>query len=450
MYLLAREVLPEKGQAIIAATASCAFLTGVLPYSSDRLFFIPFEIADAMFPALLLITYKFLRTSSISWGVLLFVMILLFPPLHPLPTIAFLIIIFSIPLAYKVYRIFNRKFTMGNKSFITFNVIIFLFTLAWLIQWISTYWAATVQSLASFLFYGGDTYISLLNQGTTTATSYGYGPAQIILLIVKLMGGAMLFGILSLIAFPLILKELRTKKELIHLFSMYGPLVLLGISMIALYASNVSFGPLRLLEYTSIFCTMIVAYLIYYVIVRARMPKKYFYKSALAILIVLLVVVFINGILVIYPASYTMDTNQVQTTLHEIDGMGWLLNNGDSNISITSLYLAPYRFANYMLTPQEQKKWALTSAYPVDYPDLLKVPLHFGYDKNASLSQHFVWNVYMITTERDQSIYKDIYPGMAQYRYDDSDYQKLNDDPKTDKVYSNDEFDVWYVFHAIP
>ncbi len=450
IYLLAREVLPEKGQAIIAVTASCAFLTGVLPYSSDRLFFIPFELANALFPVLLLITYKFLKTSSISWGLLLFIMIVLFPPFHPLPSVAFLIIIFSIPVAYHVYKLYNRKFTMGNKNFITFNAVIFLFALAWFIQWISTYWTPTVQSLASFLFYGGATYASLLNQDTSTANSFGFGPLQIIILVLKLMGGALLFGILSLIAFPIIVKDLRNNKETFHLFSMYGPLLFLGVTMIILYMSNVSFGPLRMLEYTSIFCTLIVAYLIYHVMTKARQPKKYLQKFAVVVLGIIMVAVFFNGIMGIYPSSYTLDTNQVQTTIHDIDGMSWLLHNGDTDVSITSLYLAPYRFANYMLSPEEQKKWALPSAYPVDYPNVLKVPFHFSYDQNSSLSQHFIWNMYMITTLRDKSIYKDIYPGMAQYRYDDEDYQKLNEDTKTDKIYSNDEFDVWYIFRVSP
>ncbi len=442
-YFFAREVLPEKGQAIIASTASMAFLNGVMPFASDHIFFLPNMLANALLPALLLAFYKFLKTSRLSWGVLLFAMLVLYPVFHPLPTVIFMIIVLAMPLAYIGYRLLNGGFKISDRSLIVFNAAILLFVAVWFVQWISNYWNDTVASFLYLVFYGGSNYMELLNKDAANASLYGFGIVNIAIEVLKIMGGALAFSVISIIGLPIILRHVRKDGKAYMVLSLYSPILLMGILIGIVYFSNVGFGPLRVVEYIGLFCTPIVGYLIYTLIIRARGPGQTLARLALTGAGVVLIAVFINGILGVYPSAYTLSTS-VQTTQQDLKGMGWLFNDGEYNMSITSLNLAPYRFADSLLTPDEGKKWRLIRLYPADYPELLKVPYHFGYDNYTSVQDYFKINFYLIITEMDRSIYTDIYPDMAKHRFEAGDFDKLGSDPALNKVYSNNEFDVWY------
>lgn len=444
-YLMAREILPEKGQSILATTAACTFLTGVLPFAMAHIYFVPNMLANALLPALLLVIFKYLKTTSPAWGVLTFIMLILFPPFHPLTTIALIMIIAGIPLANIVYRMYDRKFTVENKSLVAFNAVIVLVVLVWLMQWVSFYWDGAITSLLRYIFYGGANYLTLINNDASVASQYGFGISYILGQILKTMGGVLFFMLLTLISLPMILKEVRQDKRIYTLLLLYGPIVLLGLTMTALYISNLSMGPLRILEYLSILSTVIVGYFIYHLIVKARGKGKYLRKAALGLMIVLLCAVFINGTFILYPTPYYLMLNE-QTTYKEAGGMKWVLDAGDRNMTINTLTLAPWRYAQFMLSPADTKSWHFLNVYPNDYPDYLKLPYHFGYDTNASLASHFLINMYVVTTLRDKSQYTDIHPEMARYRYEPSDFDNMSTDHGLDKIYTNSEMDVWRLF----
>lgn len=441
-YLLAKEILPEKGQAMIATTLSCAFLTGVLPFSSDHLFFIPNMVANAIFPVWILALFKYLRTASLSWGLALYALILLFIPFHPITAIALMVIISTIPLGLFAYRYLIKKSSAGTRSIIATSAVIFLIILVWFVIWVSNYWTGTVQSLLRYILYGGASYLTLLNNDASSASIYGYGIVNVVSQILKMMGGAFAFVLLSVLCLPIIWKELRKNSQVLQILTLYGPIVFLGIVMVILYVSNISFGPLRFIEYISIFTTIIVAYLVYYFIIRSRGSKNFLNKAALLGITGALIIVFINGIFVVYPSSYTLNLNE-QTSQHELKGIGWFLDNGDMNGSTTSMNLILYRYAHYLLTPEEQKAWRL----PIDAPPELIIPYHFNYDQSSTLAEYFPHNTSIVTSLRDESIYTDIYPQMAKYRFSPQDFQNLSADRSIEKVYTNDEMDIWYVFH---
>lgn len=450
-YLMARQILPEKGQAILAMTAACTFLTGVLPFAMAHIYFVPNMLANAMIPALLLVVFKFLKTSSPAWGALTFILLILYPPFHPLATIALIMIIAGIPVANFVYRLFDRKFTVDNKSLVAFNAVIVLVLLVWLMQWVSFYWDGAITSLLRYIFYGGANYLTLVGNDASQANQYGYGIWYILGQILKTMGGVLFFMLLALISLPLILLEMRHDKRLYTLLLLYGPIVLLGLTMTALYISNLSMGPLRILEYLSILSTVIVGYFIYHLIIKARGKGRYIRKAALCLMVAALCVVFVNGTFILYPTPYYLMLNE-QTTPQEAGGMQWILQAGDSNLTIDTLTLAPYRYAQFMLSPAEVKAWHFLGVYPSEYPDYLRLPYHFGYDTNDTLASHYLINLYLVTTLRDTTQYTEIQPAMAKYRYEPSDFDNLSYDRSLNKIYTNSEMDVWTLFQksAIP
>jgi hypothetical protein len=120
--------------------------------------------------------------------------------------------------------------------------------------------------------------------------------------------------------------------------------------------------------------------------------------------------------------------------------MQWSLDNYDGKLGITSTTLWPYRYVHYFYDIGSWKNFNMTS---LQRPEDLTVPYHFGYDKSNTLSSSFDTDLYLITTARDLTIYTDIFPEMADLRYNESDFLKINQDKSLSKIYSSGEFNNW-------
>jgi hypothetical protein len=166
---------------------------------------------------------------------------------------------------------------------------------------------------------------------------------------------------------------------------------------------------------------------------------------ALALVIILLVGVSMNGMLKLYPSPYIVSSSY-QTTQTEVEGMNWLFHSRNLDIKISGISIAPGRFADLLLTPEEKRAqrfpgyWALAEE--------MKVPFHFGYNNHSSLSASYNENVYLGLTQRDKSIFVDVLPEIAELRWYLNDFEKLEYDRGVDKLYTSGGFDVWYV-HAL-
>jgi hypothetical protein len=124
--------------------------------------------------------------------------------------------------------------------------------------------------------------------------------------------------------------------------------------------------------------------------------------------------------------------------------MNWLFHNRDLAIKMSGMSIAQHRFADLLLTPEEKAEQKI----PWRLPEELRVPYHFGYNNSSSLSTSYDRDVYLGLTQRDKSIYVDVLPEMAEFRWYPSDFEKLAHDQGVDKLYTSGGMDVWYV-HAL-
>lgn len=437
MYFFAKSILHNKSMSIMVYVASSALLPQYM------LILAPNHQANALLPLALFIIAKYINTKKMQWKILGSLIILFYPPFHILPAFILEIILVSLWIPKRVFSLITKdKMNKDDsiESIDKFNVDFSLFLIIWGIFWISSFrvWTMTMQRLRGLLLLGGPTHFSLLMGMMRFAGNNHY---NIIEYVLKMLGGTLVYMIITIASIPFLWKELHTNKENISLIALYGPLSIISSCIMMFYFLNLIFGPLRLIVYINLMCSIFTGFIIFKIIEKTRsINKKYISNLILGFIVIFIVVIFAVGVQIIYPSSYILSTSW-HTTKTEVDGMGWFVHNMDSRIGITGISIAPGRFADFLLTPEAKKNQII----PWYLSDEMKVSPHFGYNDHSSLSELYDKDVYLIIPRKNKSIYVDVVPEMAKDGWYPSDFDKLENDKGLDKLYMNGEFDVWYV-----
>ena len=434
MYLFAKSILSDKGQIILATVASSTFIHGWYLTTT------PNHLSNLYFPFLLFVLIKTFITRKMAWKILLLIMVFSYPPFHPVPTLALIIFLVTLWLPQKIFNLTNKELKSYVNVLVSFNFTLLTILFVWGISWISSFgvWQSTIRNVHRLMNEGGPSYVSELADQVTYAQGYGYNVYE---QVFKVMGGSLVYIILALICLPIIWKGINSNKKFSNIFLLYGPLSALGIFTLVLFVLNIGFGPLRMVIYIDILTTIFVGFILYEIINKSRnLNRKYMSIFACGLVIIFLVGVSLSGMMKLYPSPYILKTNY-QTTQTEMEGMDWLFNHRNLDIDISGISIAPRRFADLLLTPEE------TIAQNVPYYLTTEqiAPNHFGYDNNIYLSNSYEKDIYLALTERDKTIYVDVYPEIAEFKWFSMDFEKLEYDTSVNKLYTNDGFDLWYV-----
>jgi hypothetical protein len=309
----------------------------------------------------------------------------------------------------------------------------------WFIFWISSFpaWDYSVKGLYQVIIAeGGISRASDALNLVSYAQGYGYDVTEQIL---KRLGGPLILGILALLAFPLILKESLKNRAERDLFSLYGPFVLVSVLIPLLYLYNPVFDPIRLVIYAAMLGAAFTAYLLAYLLRSAEKGKNRIGQRIVSLFaLAILAVLFLLGFLNIYPSPYNL-TPSYHTTQSEVIGMNYFYAHRDVNISVMCITAAPGRFAEAFLTPTERRVQRLPQYM---LPDKGLAPWHFGYDSSFSLSDSYAGKTNLLTVQRDTVIYTDYLPDMARFRFTPRDFERLDDDPGVNDLYSNGGFEI--------
>jgi len=440
MYLFAKSILPEKGQVILATVASMALLQGwYLNLTSNHL-------SNLAFPLALFLLVKSFSPGTAPWKILFIIMVFLFAPFHPVPTLMLLSILLTIWLFPKLFAAPRENILSGNTITISrFNFAISALLFVWAITWVSSFyvWDATIRNIHTLITEGGETHLMRLVTNIQYAEVYGYNVTEYFF---KLYTGIVIYIILALIAFPILRKRVRFQSNLTNLGSLYGPLAICAMFIMVLYFLNIGFGPLRLLIYIVILCTPFVGFMLYEMLKHAWSGSGFLSKLTAALVLIILIGATMNGIMKLYPSPYIYEANW-QITQTEILGMDWFLHNKDTSKELTSWSIPPGRFAAFLLTPQErsgrQDLRRLKGGLCV--PDELRLPYHFGYENYSSLGEYYSKDLYLVLNRKDKVMYTEIFPRMAKFRFLPQDFHRLEEDPSVCKLYSNGGFESWYI-----
>jgi len=436
MYFLAKSILPDKRQVILAAVAGTALIGGWY------LNLTPNHLSNLLFPLALYLLVRSFIPGTLPWKILFLVMVFLFPAFHPIPAIALLVVVWTISLPRKVFPFFGKKTTGFADSQFRFNTSVSILLLVFTITWLSSFylWDSMVQHIHTLVTEGTpETYFSTLVTEAQYTAGYGYSVTE---LFFKVYGGVALYIIFALAAIPILLKKIAINGELTRLVALYGPLAVCALTIVVLYLTRMGWGPLRLLIYVAMLCTIFAGFTLFEFMRRAASHSSWRAKIAALVVAILLLAVSVNGILAVYASPYRLAPSE-QATRTEIEGMDFFLHRKDAGISTLRQSIPVHRFAGFLMTPEEISKRDDVSKYRFQESP----PLHFGYDEHSMLGESYDKDTYMIVNEQDRRRYMDVYPRMAELRWSTDDFTKLENDPSIDKLYANGGFDCWYV-HA--
>jgi hypothetical protein len=437
IYIFVRVLSTNQIEPVIAGIISCTFIYGWY------LNFTPNALANMFFPLALFLTVKYLKSNNFSWGVLLYIVLLLYPVFHPVPSIMLGLILLTLWIPRKVYDVW-RVFREKNRNLQNVDrmnvkaVIPFLFLLIWYIFWLSLHsiWGYTLTQMYMTVRAEGEPSKGiLLTEQIKYAQFYGY---DVFVIFLKSYADLLLLSILSVLTFVLLWKTVSREQKPETIFSLYGPFGILCILIPLLFLFNLPFGPLRFLFYIAVLETVFVAYLVSWIVIKSRESKRTFtvWLTNIAVLL-LLGGLFLSGLLTLYPSPYSLTMTE-QTPQSEVSGMAHFFEYRNGTTPVSGFHTPVGRFANLLLSSQQISAHHL----PLYLKDEDRPPWHFGYDYFPSIASSYDNETNLIIMQRDKSYYSDYFPDMAKYRITTRDFERLNNDPGASLLYTNGGFDL--------
>ena len=432
IYLVAKAILPNKGQVLTATIAGTALTHSWFTTVS------PNSIGNLIFPLALFLLIKSSTPGTVPWRFLFILVIILFPPLHAVPALALLCILLVLWLPEVI--IARRKNMQGNMSNINFKrrmTIVFLLAV-WIVLWISSFgiWEGAIKNIQAVLVEGGATHAEGLIDRILYAQQHGY---SVILEFFKEYGVIVFFILMAAIALPVILRKIRSNPNMGKLFSFYCPLMLIGIVTITLHFFYLQFHPNRFLIYIIILSSFIVGFLLFEFIKWMKSKNNVLGITGSILSLMILTVISIVGVLNLYPSPYTLSISY-HNTRTEVFGWDWYLHNKNENVHTSYWYTNIARHAHYLLSAQERE-----GREDITINSTIILPFHLGYDLNEQLGQYYETEIYIVLTELSRNVYRDIYPKLAPIRALPSDFEKIENDSSASRLYSNGKYEVYYI-----
>jgi hypothetical protein len=440
IYVLANNILPKPGQVILTTLVSTTMV-----YGWNNIYLAPNQLTNLFLPLVLFLLWIYYDKTSgklnLFYNILLVIMIMFAPIMHPIMSLELLLFIISFWLIKKVFAVRNQKLSQVSLSFIKVNSSTFVLLLVWFVAWISHYfiWKDFIRRFGTLLIQGAPSQLSALVEKISYAREYEY---NVFLHFINVYGGITLFVLLALIALPFIWKRIFPDLQLRRLFVWYGPMVVWGAVVIILYLSNQLLSGPRLIPPIIIVCTLMIGFLLNGILEKSRLFFKKRYLSVLGVTTVFLIVAcsFLLGIRQVYPSPYILTAND-QYPRSETAGIKWYFSNKHISPPTLQISSSIERFV-YTLFPTEQIK----ARRDISISDNFLMPgWHFGYTQYATLGEQYDLDQYMVVNQQDRRIYIDIYPEMAEIRFLPDDFSKLEADPTVNKVYYDDGLSIYYV-----
>ncbi len=436
IHLFSKTILNKKEEVLIATAAG-----GTLLLWGYHTQIVPNGIADFFYPLFMAIFYLRNKKKSFNYNILLLILIVLFPFLHPIITFGLIFTIIMFKLSLSVIEISNRKqkieFSRLQKettSPLLISVVIF-------IAWMSTFWiwGQKIRTIVESLW--GEVTTSPIKEMTDSLNKIDLRGIDVFELFLKMYGHTLIFIIFSSFASLIIIKEiLRNRKyELQNQFSsvlIFSGFILLYFLFLLVPVGFI--GIQRVRSYPAIISIILGSFGIYKFIKVKFNKKKYI--TILAISIILIVPMGI-GIFNVFDSPYIHRPNQ-QITNAEIDGYKWTFNHKNPDIAVSAVMSAqPYRFVDILWGVKARNIRDDVKEYGIGPEGT--IPDHFNYTNHTTAGSSYSTNSYILLSEFDKHLYTGVWKAVGRYNY--TDFERLSYDPTMQKIYSNGGFDTWTV-----
>jgi hypothetical protein len=429
-YLLATAVLPNEGQRLLVALVAGGTMAGI-----SRYYLVPNTWSILMLP---LFFYCYFKQDRIPFRILMVVLLVVYPFFHPLSSVVIMVALAAMELPKPVYSRLLRRLGMGVPSWIESRPVVWPILLE---AAVFTPWVLTRQAFQDNVYgfwhqlatFGGGHGLQEAGGSLAKANVQGLG---IIILMLKMYGEILIFLILATLAAILLVKQIRlgirdSGKYRLLLSGVWISLALLffaadfvGVSAFRVLAAD------RMLVYIETACIPFVAFALWEIARRTRFSRLA--KVGTFGLVILALVVNFYGH---YNSPYLIRPNE-QVTHRNMAGMTWYLDEKDPRVLAFYVMTPPERFSQGIVGLQ-------ATELRLDMPFFSQLETHFGYDNFTTIREQYGGDRYVNINKFDRVVYQTVWQHLG--RFNDADFERLEQDPTVDRIYSNGEMDVLFV-----
>jgi len=373
-------------------------------------------------PFVIFVTLTWLtdRGREISWLLLVIVSIMVIPFSHPGDAISILIILFCIE--------FIRR---RSKTTLKVGSVSAILSIIWFV-WVSSIgvFAQSITSIFSGVSFG-DLFSYLQTAGRANVSLL-----TTIDLFLRNFGQEMMyFAVSGLILISLILMR-RRRKPTSHEYLYPLAIFLIFLILTPFFILIPGVGTYRRVIYYAVLgSTLLNAFFFYDWYTKAKFKKMLFSLITCIIFLAMLLSMF-N----VHASPFIKQSNQ-QITYSDALGMNWFfLHNNDQN-PIDQIRITQYSLSAINLGVRETPRnirWGTSNSY--------QALDHFAYTEYNQYGQAFTSDRYFLSSKLDRDIFPTIFPEYQNYwRWTDSDWRKLVNDPSVIRTYDNLEFYIFYI-----
>lgn len=437
IYLLATVVLPHRGQQFLAALVAGGTMAGI-----GRYYLMPNTWSILMLP---LLFYCYFKSDKIPFKVLLAVLLIAYPFFHPLSTLVVIAALAVMEIPKPIYSRLLRRLHMHVPHEVDSKPVLWplLLELAIFLPWVLTREAfrPNVQQLWRQLTTGrGSQEIAKTGEALGKVGMHGL---DLPVLAIKLYGEILVFVTLAILGIILLVRQLRSGDSdsgKYRLFSL-GFLLLLACLFYAAFfvgipgAEAVAAG--RILVYIEVACIPLVALALWEV---SRLTKL----GRLA-WVGILGVVILASILNVgahYASPYVIRPAD-QVTQADMTAMTWYFEQKDP--LAYSYYVAspPARFAQAILGNKASELREDIRYESTQFTDHFCYFDSNGSDNCSTIGGQYDGDLYVNIHKYDKIAYQTVWRNLD--RFNDVDFERLEQDPTVDRIYSNGEVDILFV-----
>ena len=414
MYLFAREVLPMKSQILVAAVASFTPF-----FNSLHVQVYPHAFAVLLFPLILYLYFKIMNRDSWEFRLLFIIFLILLPYSHPSAevTLIFLFVIMELG------RIIYEKRVYGHERPVKIMLTPVIISSITFFMWISSFafFGSTLRSMYSSLFEPAKA-----NAVTeTVAVMNRLEWADIIEYVLKMYGDSLSYIIIIGVSGAIIVKRIFKKKEGTKYLLMLFLFCLMSIFVEYLLGVGVQFvkmGRLLNLLYMLTVAPIFVGFLL------CELSRNR--KGTKAIITVGLILILTAGVgtFTVYHSSWIFSPSWHITNM-DVKGSDWFSEHRNTSLKFDAMGVDP----SLMLGT------------------VGLIPMHFNYTQHSTLGESLAHDSYAAINKRCKVANAD--PMMTKARlsmrsgwgFNGEDFDKLEGDQNVAKLYSNGEFDVFFI-----
>ena len=419
-YLLARSVMPKKGQALLAAAASALF------FNYYHVCVYPQGLSIMLLPMVFYLYFEGVRTASASFKVVFVAVLLWFPYSHPATAAAVIFSFLSAEVAKLLWRLrTGAQPAVASKGLDRITLEPTLISSVAFLTWISSYEIFGTTIRRSLGWLRGDisevTHVQILEQTLEKQQLQILQQAELIL---KMYGDNLIYLLLSGIALLLIAWGWwRRHQEVNRLFTLSLPFLVSGPVWVLIFVTTLRVTVGRLLGANiMMWATPVLAsFALFEMFGRWR-------RAGVVVVTSVLICTSVVGILGVYHSPYILQPSW-QITHADVRGSNWFSDHREAETKtavlgeVTALWMS------------------------------LPMPDHFAYPQVEILGDLLGRDFYLLINTRFRVAPAHpilartmlSHPGLASSGFSESDFVRLEKDRTVDEVYCNGGLDVMWI-----